>query len=346
VTFPGILGHGPVIARLAQAAVGRRPHHAYIFHGPEGVGRRRVALALARALNCDVASQPTLGLDTGNAPAFCGACPSCKRIDAATDPDVWTVSPSALRGGGPRSLRVDVVRETRGRLAYRLPDERFRVVVFDDTELMTVNAANSLLKTLEEPPERTVIVLITRRLGQLLPTVRSRCLQVAFGRLDVGQVTEYLVERAGLPREEAEQRAAASGGAIGRALTLSLDEMAAERELLERLFAAQQARTPVRMELAAEIARAQAEARRANNDLLRGFLTTADEVIRDALAMASAPDLPLRRPDCQSLAHELCTGYDAAILLRRLEGLEQARDRLERNVNPQLVLEAMLLEVA
>jgi len=346
VTFPGILGHGPVIARLAHAATRRQPHHAYIFHGPEGVGRRRVALAMARTLNCETAGQPTLGLEAGPPAAFCGACPSCTRIAGATDPDVWTVAPTALRGGGPRSLRVDVVRETQGRLAYRLPDGRFRVVVFDDTELMTVNAANSLLKTLEEPPERTVLILITRRLGQLLPTVRSRCLQVGFGRLGVDEVVDYLVDRANMDRGEAEQRAAAAGGAIGRALSLSLEEVAAERELLERLFAAQAARTPAKMELAAEIARAHAEARKADHDLLRGFLTTADEVIRDALTLAEAPDVPLRRPDCLSLAQELSNGYDAAILLRRLDSLEQARDRLERNVNPQLVLEAMLLEVA
>lgn len=340
--FPGILGHRQTIARLAQAAVHQRPHHAYIFHGYEGIGRRLVALAFATALNCE--SPPTDGGEETE--AYCGACGSCRRIAGATDPDVWTLAPTGLREGGPRSLRVDAVRELQGRLAYRLPEGRFRVVVLDDTELMTVNASNSLLKTLEEPPDHTVLVLVTRRPGQLLPTVRSRCLQVGFGRLPRGDVITYLVERSGMDREEAEWRADASGGAIGRALSLSPEAVQTEKELLERLFAALTADIPTRMKLAAEIARAQAEARRANGDLLRGFLSAADEVIRDALVLSTGADVALRRADFADLARELHRGYDAGVLLSRLDALEQARDRLERNVNPQLVLEAMLLEVA
>ncbi len=337
MTFPGILGHAKVIARLVQAAARRMPHHAYIFHGYEGVGRRQVALAFATSLNCESPSQER---------AYCGECGSCVRILGGTDPDVWTVEPNALRGGGPLALRVDAVRELQSRLAYRLPEGRFRVVILDDTELMTVNASNSLLKTLEEPPDHTVIVLITRRPGQLLPTVRSRCLQVGFGRLPREVVVRYLTEREGMPEAEAGWRADASGGAIGNALSLSQEAVEAERELLQRLFAAQRADTTERLKLAAEIARAQAEARRASGDLLRGFLSTADEVLRDALALSTGAAVAPRRPDCALLARELHTGYDAGALLRRLDALEQARDRLERNVNPQLVLEAMLLEVA
>jgi len=275
----------------------------------------------------------------------CGECGSCRRIAADTDAEVWTVSPtttgkSDTAATGNRAIRVDDVREIQGRLAFKTQAGRFRLVVLDDCELMTVQAANCLLKSLEEPPERTVLVLITQRLGQMLPTIRSRCLQVGFYRLPDEVVRKILEERTAADGAQAEQLATACGGSIGRALEMSADEAGAEVELLGRFLRTLGEPTAARLELAAELHKLDTEARRAGTPFLRRFLVTAGEVVRDA----TSPAAPARRADCAEVAKGLASEYDADALLRLFSTFQTARDRLDRNMNSRLILEALLLQ--
>ena len=133
MTFDDIYGHEAIIDRLARTAARRTPHHAYIFHGTSGVGRKRVALGFAAALNCE-------GSEGSRPPGRpCGDCPSCRRIRDGVDTDVLIVVPTAKTKSqegsdegvrGPRRIRVDDVREVQGRLAYRARPDRFRMIVF------------------------------------------------------------------------------------------------------------------------------------------------------------------------------------------------------------------------
>ncbi len=340
---PEIRGHEAVMARLARIAARRQPHHAYVFHGEPGVGRRLVALWLAMALNCEA--------QVDGAP--CGACPSCRRIASETDGDVRLIRPTTAAGKGRDEVgasmalahRIDTVRDVQGHLAYRATPGRFRVVIFDDAERMNDNAANALLKTLEEPPEATVIVLITRRLGQMLPTVRSRCIQIGFSRLATDEVARFLVECRGADPGEAAVLAAASGGSIGRAVTLSIERIEEERALLRRFLDAAGAGTTAQLELAEEMEAADRTARRAGDRLFEEFLNQLAEVLRDAVAAGAGAATPARRPDCADLAAELSARYDPQTLLRGFDAVQRARDRLERYLSPRLVAEALLLEI-
>ena len=336
MTFPGVRGHERIVERLAKTVARQAPHHAYIFHGPSGVGRRRVAIGFAMALNCE---QPT---GPGQP---CGECGSCRRIAADTDAEVWTVSPTAAgkagaAGTGARAIRVDDVREIQGRLAFKTQAGRFRLLVIDDCELMTVQAANCLLKSLEEPPDRTVLVLITQRLGQMLPTIRSRCLQVGFYRLPDELIREILLDQAVVEPGQAEQLAAAARGSIGRALEMSAEEAGAEADLVGRFLLTLAEPTAARLELAAEINKLDTEARRAGTPFMRRFLVTAGEVVRDAANPGGNP----RRADCAEVVKALASEYDADAMLRLFAALQTARDRLDRNMNTRLILEALLLE--
>ena len=337
MSFTHVLGHERVIERLTSAAMRKAPHHAYIFHGPDGVGRRPVAIGFAAALNCE-----RLGPDGRP----CGECGSCTRIQSGTDADVWTVVPTPPDGrkSGTLAIRIQHVRELQGRLAYRAQDGLFRVVVIDDCELMTTEAANSLLKSLEEPPARTVLILLTRRLGQMLPTIRSRCLQIGFRRLDAAVVQRYLVEHADVDPDEAPQLAAASGGSIGRALGTTLEEAEAEIVVLRRFFAAFEGSASQRLDMAAEMHVLDTEARKTQTPFLRRFVVAAGEVLRDASARAAGEGGRPRRPDCADLAKDLASRYDADALLRLFASLQTARDRLDRNLATRLVMEALLLE--
>jgi len=348
VTLPIIYGHETVLDRLLRAATAGTPHHAYLFHGTPGIGRRQVALRLALALNCE---DPE-GQEGDRLRIPCGHCTSCNRILSDTDPDVWTLAPLTGRQGkterkktGPLAIRVDDIRELQGRLAYRATPGRWRVVIIDDIELMNPDASNCLLKTLEEPPERTVLVLITRRLGQTLATVRSRCMQIGFGRLSNERIRDCLVAHAGKTEEEAEQLSFVAGGSIGRALTLSPEKAAQERALLERFIEALAGSDTDRLTLAEELAKLETEARKTRTRFLAEFINALSHLLRDATAREIGFSGPASRPDCVELAQRLSNEYDAGVLMNGFDAVQLARDRMERNMSPRLVLEALLLEI-
>jgi DNA polymerase-3 subunit delta' len=184
---------GPLRAALRRGAL----HHAYLFGGPEGVGKRAAALLLAQAANCEA----------GAPDDACGACGPCRKIARRTHPDVFVLETEQAmvkaglweaRGGRApsRDVVVDQVRDVvERRLAMKRFEARRRFVIVDPADAMNVQAQNALLKTLEEPPDDTTLVLVAANADALLPTVRSRCLRVAFAPRGDAAV-DAIVERA------------------------------------------------------------------------------------------------------------------------------------------------------
>ena len=168
-TFADIRGQDRAIAVL-RAALGKgRLHHALLFAGPPGAGKRTTALALAAAINCEVA--PGEG---------CGTCSTCTRIADGFHPDVITLA----REGAAQIVPIETVRaQVIAAVALAPHEARERVFLIDEANSLQPAAANALLKTLEEPPARTRFVLMTLAPDQLLPTIRSRCQRVGFAPL-------------------------------------------------------------------------------------------------------------------------------------------------------------------
>jgi DNA polymerase III subunit delta' len=165
-TWADIPGQDRVIARLRAAIAQQRVHHAYLFTGAAGSGKRRAALALASALNC---------LETPGDP--CGHCEACDKIDAGIHPDVVTLE----REGAAQIIPIENIRQqVVARVGLPPHEARVRVFLIDEAGALQPAAANSLLKTLEEPPARTMFVLGTTSPDLLLPTIRSRCQRVVF----------------------------------------------------------------------------------------------------------------------------------------------------------------------
>jgi DNA polymerase-3 subunit delta' len=199
--FRDILGQERVISHLKTAMAKGRLSHAYLFVGPQGVGKASVARALAAALNC---AQPRADGDA------CGECPSCRRLQAGTHPDFLVISPPESKA----QIGIGQIRELR-RLTEYPPWGAWRVAVIKPAEALTAQndaAANALLKTLEEPPDRHVLVLTALGEADLLPTVVSRCHKLAFAPLPAPLVAQELVKRRGLPPARAALLAALSGG--------------------------------------------------------------------------------------------------------------------------------------
>lgn len=183
---------------------GRMPN-GLLFWGPEGVGKRMTAVELAKAVNCA----------SGSAGA-CGTCLSCRKVAHGNHPDVKTIAPS----GKSRNISVEIIDSINELAAYRPFEGAWRVVLFDDVHRMGEPAQNHFLKTLEEPPSKTMFVLVTPSPRLLLPTIRSRCQQVRFGALRPETVADLLRQGHDLPVETALALASVAQGQMSRALDL------------------------------------------------------------------------------------------------------------------------------
>ena len=216
-----IAGHEFQREILRRAAAENLVSHAYLFTGPDGVGKRLVALEFAGIVNC------TSG---GTGPSKCG-CGSCRKVEKGIHPDVVIVE-----FAGVKNIKVDQVRDEIEEKLYLKPFEgRFKVVIVDEAEKLNNSAQNAFLKTLEEPPPASIIILVTSRPGALLPTIRSRCQPLNFGALPERYIADVLAEKTGLSPDEAELYARVSSGSLGAALGLDAETMEWRREFLSAL---------------------------------------------------------------------------------------------------------------
>src|SRR5215475_10119034 len=176
-TFKDLVGQEHVTGTLANAIKNDRVAHAYIFSGARGVGKTTAARILAKALNCV----------HGPSPEPCGVCDSCKEIAAGTSLDVIEIDAASNRG-------IDQIRELREMVRYAPAAARSKVVILDEAHMLTSEASNALLKTLEEPPERVIFVMATTEPENLVDTIRSRSQHFHFRALTFGEISGALAD--------------------------------------------------------------------------------------------------------------------------------------------------------
>jgi DNA polymerase III delta' subunit len=207
MSFDGILGQDPAVRLLRDAVRLGRVGSGYLFFGPEGVGKHTAARAFAQAILC-----------AGGAPegAGCGECGPCVRVAAGSHPGLVEVA----RDEGRTRILIGQVHDLSARLALRPLEGEGAVAIIDGAEQANLEAFNALLKTLEEPPPGTTLILVTRRPDSLPDTIRSRCQAVRFRPLPRDLVEDILRRGGEVPEEEVGELAALSGGAPGRALRL------------------------------------------------------------------------------------------------------------------------------
>ncbi|WP_242395318.1 DNA polymerase III subunit delta' [Anaeromyxobacter oryzisoli] len=235
--FSEIIAQDRALAPLRSALRRGTLHHAYLFGGPAGTGKARVARLVAQAANCEGGEAGPGGLPDD----ACGRCGPCRKIERGLHPDVLVLQEERVmakagrwepRGGRAPSKDI-VVDQVRDLVDHRLALKRFegrrRFVIVDPADAMNPQAQNALLKTLEEPPEDTTLVLVASSPDRLLPTIRSRCLRVPFAPVPAELVEERL-RAEGRGAEEARLAAALAGGSLGRALALDPEALAALRD--------------------------------------------------------------------------------------------------------------------
>ncbi|MDT0200568.1 DNA polymerase III subunit delta' [Nocardioides sp. AE5] len=204
-----LVGQRPAIRALDEAARGQGMSHAFLFTGPPGSGRSNAAVAFAAALQCEQAG--------------CGTCHACRTVLAGSHADVSVIRTEKL------SIGVDEVRELVRRSALAPVGRRWQVLIVEDADRLTEQACNALLKSIEEPSERTLWMLCAPTVEDVLPTIRSRCRLVTLATPSAADVADFLVATQGVPETLAAHAARASQGHIGRARALAVDEATRNR---------------------------------------------------------------------------------------------------------------------
>lgn len=313
-------------------------HHAYLFGGPEGVGKELAAVAFAQALLCPEK------LNEG-----CGKCSACVRIEKRNHPDVTVVMPEAelvSRGLAGRSdfthvpsreLKVEQVRRLQERLSFRALEGRYKVAIIASAEKLNTQAQNAFLKTLEEPPRDTVLILVAAGVDRLLPTIRSRCSKVHFGPLPERFVAEKVKVERKLDDATAELVAVMSGGSLARAMELDVEGLSGRRELIEAFEGTRvaDARTVLRF----------AETYGASREAAESALMLLDLWVRD-VAIAKAGAASFANRDLAELAHTVASRISEIDIHRRHRAFADAITAITtRNGAARMQLEKLLIEL-
>ncbi len=218
--FSDVIGHERPKAILQTALRHDCLAHAWLLHGDDGIGKQLVALRFAQAINCE----------SGDGSDACGACRSCRQIEARTHPDFLAIEPD--REMANPQIKIEQLRELEELIVYQPMVGRKKIFLIDDADRMNLNTANALLKTLEEPPGHSVLLLVSARPAALPATVRSRCQSLRFAPPARTQVEAALILKREIPPADARLLAAASESRLGAALTMDLTATRAAQDEL------------------------------------------------------------------------------------------------------------------
>jgi DNA polymerase-3 subunit delta' len=306
---------------LYQAVTDHKLPHAYLFVGPAGVGKRTTAMALAKAVNCP--------FQAGDA---CDRCAVCQRIDRGVYPDLHLVAPQG------QAIKIDQIRQLQAMLTLQAYEGRMKVALLDDAEKLTIEAANSLLKILEEPPAETLFILLCQNLGGLPATVTSRAQVLRFGLLPRDHIIALLRQRQRSPAE-AEQVASLSGGRPGRAVALELPKTLELRaEALQLLTQAQRGDPAVLLGSAEHWAKRKGD--------YEGLFEMLLSLTRDlALVQAGGTEAALMHGDLRGALAPLVSSALEATLWEVFDLIHATQQAIAHNANPQLAIEVMLLRI-
>jgi len=321
MTFSQILGHERQKDILRRALQTGRLAHAYLFEGPEGIGKQLMALALARAVFCTEGSG-------------CGTCVACRKVDHHNHPDLHLLIPDAA------SIKIEQIRGLQKELSYKPLEAPKKICLIEAADRMNPAAGNALLKTLEEPSGEALLILLSSRPERLLSTIRSRCQRLPFQRLPQATIRQVLQQQLGLDETEGHILAALAEGSFKKALGKNRDlYLDRRKELVEQIVRLRSGQVLPVFELSQKLAD--------DKDHLQEILEILQAVYRDLLLQrCDASSQTLVNIDMGDRLRQLNQRESTSSLLKKLEALGRTRYLLERNVNRQLALDVLLLELA
>jgi DNA polymerase III subunit delta' len=329
--FDRLIGQPAAAARLSGLIARGRLPHAMLFVGPAGVGKHDAAKILAQVLMCTARAEGD--------PNACDVCPACHKVKESVHADVHVVANDA------RTLKVDEIREATRALQLRPMEGVGKYLVVHDADKMTIEAQNALLKTLEEPPGRSWIVLLTTRPQTILPTVISRCQRVTFGPIAREMIASVLVKERQLPEPQAMLLAAMAQGSLEGARTIDVEALVAARDRValfdQRLVPGKKSSVYEALEMSQELGEDREE--------LDGFLDLLLVWLHDQAVLASGADpAGVANVDRRSDLDELVERRGLRTILERSRVALAAKRQLDLpyNLNRQMIAEQLCLGLA
>ncbi len=339
--FGSITGQGKPVTFLTVLLQKGTIPNALLFTGPEGVGKRTAAFAFAMAANCAGSERGSRALENACAPAAaesafpmepCGACRSCGKFESGNHPDLIRVDPSG------QFTRISQIRELRQLLSMKPFEARLRVVIVGEARTMNAEAANALLKVLEEPPDRTLFILVAPQKSDLLPTIVSRCLHIRFHPIPARVLADVLVKDHGMTEDDARALAALANGSFSKALALKNTDWIVHRNwLIEQAIAMDSSPESVLLAFAEKLAREKEYAMEALEIIKTWY--------RDLIVAKYRTD-EIMHADLVQMAREASQRLSETELTNRIRAVQQAQKALDSNANPRLVLENLVLSLA
>lgn len=322
-SFSEIVGHEQIKEHMQAAIRDKKPFHAYLFQGEEGVGKEALARTFAAGLQCQSES----------ADKPCKECVSCRQMESGNQPDViWVTREKA-------SLGVDEIREQLCNTMDIKPfSSPYKIYLVPEAEKMTDAAQNALLKTIEEPPEYGIVILMTSNISALLPTIQSRCLTMEFRPLSTAVVESYVKEHCQVPDYQARASAAFAQGNLGKAMRYAKSEDFIERKdhIISLLRHVEQ------MDLSEMLAVIKDLGTR--KDEVRDYIDLMVLWYRDVLLFKATKDInQLLFQDEASYISREASHRSYEKIEEILQAFEKAKVRLRANVNFDITMELMLL---
>lgn len=322
--FEQIIGHESIIQHLQNAIVSKKVSHAYIFNGEEGMGKKLLAAAFSKTLQCE-----EKGIIS------CDRCKSCLQADSQNHPDILRVTHEKV------SIGVDDIRtQVNADILVKPYNSPYKIYIIDEADKMTEQAQNALLKTIEEPPEYAVILLLTSNVSVLLPTILSRCVVLHLKPVDKQTIKEFLMQQHHIPDYMAEVAAAFSGGNVGKAIKYASSEdfEQMKNNVLHILKYIDD------MEIYEVISGLKVLTADKNN--IMDYIDLMILWYRDVLMFKATmdPDLLLYKSELTFIKKQASIrSYEGVDQI--IQAMEKARVRLKANVNFDIAMELMLLTI-
>lgn len=334
MSFDDLTADRALAEQLRRSLQRGRLAHAYLFAGPRGSGREALARTLAQALNCERATHDA-----------CGQCDSCRLIEKGEHPDIYWVRPESKS----RRILIEQIREFETAVSLKPTQARVKVGIVMDADCMNEAASNAFLKTLEEPPAGTIIILLTTDPQQLLPTILSRCLRLSFGP-PAGAPSAWRDSVRPLLAEFASSQPAGVVAVYRLHAGLTAQLAAARASIRQRIededdldrYSELDPKAREKLEEQRE-ARIEGEYRGVREQVLEELYTWFSDIV---LCVEGAAPVLLAHPDQLEQVRRAAAGLTYAQATGDLEAVEQVRDALARNVNESFALEVGLLKLA
>jgi DNA polymerase III subunit delta' len=328
-----VIGQQKAVSLIEKSFSQRAVAHAYLVVGSRHVGKMTLAIAMAQALNCSSATLP------------CGECPACRRIASGSFSDVQVVGLAKTGGDETRSkteISIEQVRELQHAASLAPFEGRCRIFIIDQAERLSLEAANALLKTIEEPPSGVVFILLTSNEEALLPTVVSRCQRLELKPLAAGEVEQALLEKKVEP-DRAKLLGHLARGLVGWAFSAASDEsLASDRlELRDRVMSLAGGGLMPRLDYAAELAGLFGRDRQKAGEALETWRDWWRDLMLTKLGISEAVISVDRLAELEKMAASLTLEE-----IRKFIGdIEMAGEQLRQNASPRLVLEVLALNI-